>query len=430
MSTEIHNQIKKSFSEFVEDSQAPELTSYFLKMAEDSKFDEKAINKSFGEYLKNMDADDDMISEMSEKAMEILRDMIVPNKSTLYPSNNKKLKLSDIRKPSESEKSEEKFEKSEEKPEKSEEKPSTTEKKTVTVKKVIEKPKPVAKKSAPAKKSEEKEDDEEKEESSPESGKKSTKKGAKVAVRASGYNLFYHEIKKEVEINLEKDWKKKYADAPYTKNNTEVSREIGRLWEEMKEKQKDKVEDYNNQANEQNKKNNIVPRGKAKTPENEKRPLTGFAMFHKIKKDEVLVDYRKENNMSEDEKIKPTDAMAIVSKAWSEYKKDETKKAEMDRLAAEYNEEHGRKATPKQKDKASEKKTNPYLMFCENFREEYRATNNRDDPEFDVYAESREMNKKWKSIKDDADKFEAWKTIAHDENVSRGLVSEDETAEE
>jgi hypothetical protein len=78
-------------------------------------------------------------------------------------------------------------------------------------------------------------------------------------------------------------------------------------------------------------------------------------MFYKIKTKEILVNYRKENNMSENEKINPIDAMVIVAKAWSEYKKDETKKAEMDRIAAEYNEEHGRKAAPKQKDNASDK---------------------------------------------------------------------------
>jgi hypothetical protein len=337
----------------------------------------------------------------------MLRDIIIPNKAVLYPGN-KKLKLSEIRKPTSEEKSEEKA-KSEEK---SEEKPVTEKKSVTPVKKA-----PVKKAIVPIKKS----DDDEKK-----VGKKAPVKKEKV-VRSSGYQIYYHEIKKTVEENLEKDWKKKYADAPYTKNNTLVSQEIGRLWKEMGEKQKDKVEEYNNRAQDKNKANNIVSRSKSKIPENEKRPLSGFQMFQKVKKDEVLMKYRSDKKMAKDEAIKPTDAMTIVSKAWAEYKKDEAMKEEMDRLAAVYNEENGRKPSVKTNEKANDKKTNSYLEFCKEFREEYRAEHDRTDPDFDVYAESREMNKKWATIKADKEKLDAWTIIAHDENVARGLVEENDT---
>ena len=41
----------------------------------------------------------------------------------------------------------------------------------------------------------------------------------KTAKRA--YDLFYQEIKDKVNNDLEKEWKKKYKSAPYTKNPTE-----------------------------------------------------------------------------------------------------------------------------------------------------------------------------------------------------------------
>lgn len=425
MTTEIHNQINKAFSDFVEDSQAPELTEFFLKMAENSKFEEKTVTKSLKEYLQNMGADADMIKEMSEKAMEMLRDTIIPNKSTLYPSATpKKLKLSDMKKQTE---------KAEEKSEENAEAEAEPEKKVVTpIKKVTPAPK-----KAPSKKAAE----EDEEESTPASASASAKKGgkkapakkapakAKAPTRASGHSLFYKEVKEEVMEFLEKDWKKKYANAPYTKNTTTVSREIGRRWEELNKNNKEKAEEYNARAAEENKKNNIQSRGKTKVSESDKRPLNGFSMFHKIKKDEVLANYRKEKNMAEDAKIKPTEAMTIISQAWAGYSKDAEKKAEMDRLAAEYNEEHGRKPAPK-KEKSSDKKTNPYLLFCQNFREEYRAEHKTEDGELNVYQEASEMNKKWKTIKDDKEKHDAWILLAKEENIARGLIPEDGTEEE
>jgi hypothetical protein len=409
MSTDIHNQIKQKFANFVDDDQAPELTNFFLKMAEESKFDEKVVAKNFTNYLAEMGADEDMSKEMNDSVMDMLRDMVIPNKAIIYP-NSKKLKLSEMRKPASDEKPEEKSE------EKSEEKPVTEKKSVTPVKKAPVKAAPVKKAVVPIKKA----DDDEKK-----AVKKAPVKKEKV-VRSSGYQIYYHEIKKTVEENLEKDWKKKYADAPYTKNNTLVSQEIGRLWKEMGEKQKDKVEEYNSRAMDKNKANNIVSKSKSKTPENEKRPLSGFQMFQKVKKEEVLEKYRSDKKMAKDEAIKPTDAMTIVSKAWADYKKDEALKAEMDRLAAAYNEENGRKPSTKSNEKAKDKRTNPYLMFCQEFRDEYRAEHDRTDPDFDVYAESREMNKKWTAIKNDAEKLEAWAIIAHDENVARGLVEESE----
>ena len=394
MTTEIHNQIDKAFSEFVDDEQAPDLTKYFLELAEDSKFDKKEINKKFSEYLSKMDPDEDMLKEMTDKGMEVLDDIIMKNKATLFPHLEPvktKLKMKDISK---------------------NEKPKTklgmgkiTKKETLTPEE------------EPAKESDD-------DSGSSDSKKSSGKKTSKGPTRASGYTLFLHDMKKKIEAELEEEWNKKYPDAPYTKNNVEVSKEIGRRWRE--DTPKEEVDRYNAKAAEQNKANNIEPRGKSKVPESEKKPLTGFSMFHKVKKEEVLADYRKKNKMSEDEKIKPTDAMAIVSRAWGEYKKDPDNKAEMDRLAAEYNEEHGRKHTPKKKsEKSNDKKTTAYLEFCKNFRDEYRKDHDREDPDFDVYAESREMNKEWKKIKDDDEKHDAWKTIAHDENVKRGLVEED-----
>jgi hypothetical protein len=43
---DIHNQINQKFSNFVDDEQAPEITNFFLKMADESKFDENVIAKN------------------------------------------------------------------------------------------------------------------------------------------------------------------------------------------------------------------------------------------------------------------------------------------------------------------------------------------------------------------------------------------------
>jgi hypothetical protein len=164
--------------------------------------------------------------------------------------------------------------------------------------------------------------------------------------KINGYHRYFVQLfQSEAYLKQSVIWKKNREEEE--KKEVEEKKELEK--KELDKKELKKEEPMENELK------NEEPMGKAKTPEKKKRPLTGFAMFYKIKTKEILVNYRQENNMSENEKINPIDAMVIVAKAWSEYKKDETKKAEMDRIAAEYNEEHGRKAAPKQKDNASDK---------------------------------------------------------------------------
>lgn len=382
MSTEFHTQINESFGEFVEETD--KLTEYFLDMVEEQKFNRKKVEKEFTAYMSDLGADGDDLKDIVNKGMELLQDVVVPNKSDLYPDSVKpKLKVGDLKKKEASPPTKKKFS------------------------------------MGSIKKKEETESGSDQEDSA-ESSPNKKKSGAK---RASGYTLYYNSVKDEVKEALETEWKEKYPDAPYRSNPAEVSRKCGQMWAKFQEDEPEKAQKFKDDADAQNSANGIVSHAKSKKPENEKKPLTGFQMYHKLKKGEVLDAYRKEHKMKADEKIAPTDAMTIVSESWNEYKKNEDDVAEMNRLAEEYNTEHGRVHVKKEKsDKKSDKKTNAYLEFCSNFREEFRAKKKEDSAELDTYEESKLMNQKWNNeIKADKKKHEAWKQIAKEENISRGF---------
>tara|TARA_R100001163_G_C5068434_1_gene208708 strand:+ start:6179 stop:7324 length:1146 start_codon:yes stop_codon:yes gene_type:complete len=377
MSTEIKTQIVNSFKDFV-DGDEEEVVENLMKISENSKFNQTSVNKEFKKYLEEMGAEDDLLNDMLECGMKAFKECIVPNKSTLY--EKPKMKLNSLKK------------------------------KSTPVKKA---------KPESATKTEKAASDNSDSDSADDGNGKKTK-----AKRASGWTLFRKAKKEEIIERLQSEWNEKYPDEEWVKNEAQITSELSKMW---KVAPKEEADEFKKRANAINKENGIVSAGKKAVNDSDKGPVSAFNMFNKLKRSEILAQYRKDNKISEDEKIKTTKVFTLTSKAWKEA--DEDTKAQMQTEADKFNKEHDRKPKVKESKSGSKdpKKTNPYLEFCKKFREEWREDHPRDAEDFDSYAEQREMNSKWKEIKKNEKEFESWKIIADEMNEENGFAKKEET---
>lgn len=368
MADTLRSEITSGFEEWVDEPEP--VSEELLRLSRAHNFDEKRVRTEFRKFLGKVGAEGDTLSDMTERGMDLLRDQIGPNRSTLWDDlaeKKTKLKLGGLKLKSTDSSAEADSD-------------SSATKKT---------------------------------------GGKAKKE--KTPKRQRGYDLFFNENKDTLKDELRAEWEKKYKDVPYQANPTAVSKELGRRWrEDLSDEDRRR---FNDQAAEINTKNGIEPRASKQTNEEDKKPLTAYQMFNKEVYDEMAQRYRDENGLEAEEKVKPTEIMRLTAARWnSEIKPNADRVAEYQEKADAYNKEHHREYRPKEKEeKVSTSKTNAYREFCRWFRKDYRDRN----PEGNPYEEAKQMNEMWNNdVKKDDEKKAKWDREAEEENLRRGIPVE------
>lgn len=406
---EIFSEIDSAFSEFVDEVE--DVRNHLLKFAKEHSYQIRKTRDAFNEYLKGEGADGDMLKNMTDTGIRLLKEQITPNKSTLFP-----------RSATAADEAAEANEAAAEVDEVADEE-TVSPKKGLTAKATTtEKPKAKAKpkaKEAPevkapevkAKAPEVKAKAKSVEVSPKTSPTKTTnaKKAKDGPKRVYGFNLY--------SASIRDDLIKQFPDNP-----TARSKEAGERWNAFQKSNPTEAKEFNDEAARQTEESGYVaPPSKKKSKEpSEKRPIQARQAFHSDQYSKYSNIYRKANKLKAGDTVPPKEVMRLTAEAWSSLSDEDKEKYQT--IADEQNEREGRHHKEKSKKSGDElKPTSAYRLFCTEYREKYETEHENES----YFSMADKMNAEWNRIKNEkGDMFEEWNEKAKTENDRRSKLRE------
>lgn len=382
---DICSEIDTAFSEFVDEVE--DVRNKLLELSKEHSYQIRKTREAFNAYLEGEGASGDMLKNMVETGIKMLKEQITPNKAVLFPraaaagaAGAKKSGL-------------------------------TAKKSAASTPASTDDAEPAESGSAS---------------SSPAKGKGKTAKAKDGPKRVYGFNLYQASIKDELV--------EKFPDNP-----TARSKEAGQRWKDFQKSNPKEAEEFNEEARRLTEESGYeAPASKKKVKDpSEKRPIQPRQAFHSDQYEKYAEIFRKKPfrvledktldydnpDWKEGDSVPPKYVMRLTADAWNKLTAKQQEKYQ--KMADEQNEREGRHHKEKGKKEGDElKPTSGYRLFQADFREQH-------ENEYESYfAMADVMNKEWATIKKaKGDAWEEWQEKAKAENDRRSKLREQAEAE-